>query len=153
MEREFAGHPVVGVGGIILHHDQVLLVRRGKQPGLGKWSIPGGVVEWGESLPEALRREIREECGIEIELGDVVAVLERIIPHRERGIHYHYILIDFLGYWKSGMLSPSSDILEARWMDPAEMEGLEMTDRTPQVVKEALGLGQKAGIYYGSSVP
>jgi mutator protein MutT len=151
MDREFAGHPLVGVGGIILNDGKVLLVRRGKQPGYGKWSIPGGMVELGETLQEAMKREVREECGIEIELADVVAVLERIIPHQERGIHYHYVLIDFLGYWRSGELQPSSDILEARWADPLEMKDLDMTDRTQQVVLEALGLSEKDGIYYGRS--
>jgi len=151
MEREFAGHPMVGVGGIVLNDGRVLLVRRGKQPGFGKWSIPGGMVELGETLQEAIKREVREECGIEIELADVVAVLERIIPHQDRGIHYHYVLIDFLGYWKSGELQPSSDIMEARWADPLEMKSLEMTERTQQVVFEAIGLSQKNGIYYGRS--
>ena len=151
MDREFAGHPLVGVGGIILNDGKVLLVRRGKQPGYGKWSIPGGMVELGETLQEAMKREVREECGIEIELADVVAVLERIIPHQERGIHYQYVLIDFLGYWRSGELQPSSDILEARWADPLEMKDLDMTDRTQQVVLEALGLSEKDGIYYGRS--
>jgi len=148
MERQFAGHPLVGVGGIILQDGKVLLVRRGKQPGFGKWSIPGGMVEWGETLQEAIQREIREECGIEIEVADVVAVLERIIPHQDRGIHYHYVLIDFLGTWRSGELHPSSDIMEARWADPLEMKDLDMTERTQQVVFEALGLSEKDGIYY-----
>jgi len=81
MDREYPSQPLVGVGGIVLNGDKVLLIKRGKQPGYGKWSIPGGMVELGESLQEAIQREIREECSIEVELGDVVAVLERDNNH------------------------------------------------------------------------
>jgi len=77
MDREYTSQPLVGVGGIVLKGDKVLLVKRGKQPGYGKWSIPGGMVELGETLQEAIQREIREECSIEVELGDGVAFLER----------------------------------------------------------------------------
>jgi len=149
MDREYAGHPMVGVGGIVLNEGKVLLVRRGQQPGYGKWSIPGGMVELGETLTEAIKREVLEECGIEIELADVIAVLERVIRREDERVRYHYILIDFLGYWKGGELQPASDILEARWADPSEMENLEMTDRTKQVVFEAMGLSEKEGVYYG----
>ena len=149
MDREYAGHPMVGVGGIVLNEGKVLLVRRGKQPGYGKWSIPGGMVELGETLSEAIKREVLEECGIEIELKDVVAVLERVIRREDERVRYHYVLVDFLGYWKGGELQPASDILEARWADPSEMETLEMTDRTQQVVFEVMGLTKKEGIYYG----
>ena len=149
MDREYIGHPMVGVGGIVLNDGKVLLVRRGKQPGYGKWSIPGGMVELGETLTEAIKREVLEECGIEIELKDVVAVLERVIRGEEERVRYHYILVDFLGHWKKGDLQPASDILEARWADPGEMERLEMTERTKQVVFEVVGLAEKAGVYYG----
>jgi ADP-ribose pyrophosphatase YjhB (NUDIX family) len=109
------------------------------------------MVELGETLTEAIKREILEECGIEIELADVIAVLERVIRREDERVRYHYILIDFLGYWKGGELQPASDILEARWADPSEMENLEMTDRTKQVVFEAMGLSEKEGVYYGGS--
>jgi ADP-ribose pyrophosphatase YjhB (NUDIX family) len=149
MDREYAGHPMVGVGGIVLNEGKVLLVKRGKQPGYGKWSIPGGMVELGETLSEAIKREVLEECGIEIELADVVAVLERVIRREDERVRYHYVLVDFLGYWKGGDLQPASDILEARWADPAEMETLEMTERTQKVVYEVMGLSPKEGVYYG----
>jgi 8-oxo-dGTP diphosphatase len=149
MDREYAGHPMVGVGGIVLNEGKVLLVKRGKQPGYGKWSIPGGMVELGETLSEAIKREVLEECGIEIELADVVAVLERVIRREDERVRYHYVLVDFLGYWKGGDLQPASDILEARWADPGEMETLEMTERTEKVVYEVMGLSPKEGVYYG----
>jgi 8-oxo-dGTP diphosphatase len=149
MDREYAGHPMVGVGGIVLNGGKVLLVKRGKQPGYGKWSIPGGMVELGETLSEAIKREVLEECGIEIELADVVAVLERVIRREDERVRYHYVLVDFLGYWKGGDLQPASDILEARWADPGEMETLEMTERTEKVVYEVMGLSPKEGVYYG----
>ena len=149
MDREYAGHPMVGVGGIVLNEGKVLLVRRGKQPGYGKWSIPGGMVELGETLSEAIKREVLEECGIEIELADVVAVLERVIRGEDERVRYHYVLVDFLGHWKGGDLQPASDILEARWGDPAEMETLEMTERTQKVVYEVMELSPKKGVYYG----
>src|SRR5579859_1074222 len=96
MQREYPDRPIVGVGAVIIHNGQVLLVRRAKPPLQGRWSLPGGVVELGETLRAAVEREICEETGLVVQATEVVAVLDRILPGDNAGIQYHYVLIDFL---------------------------------------------------------
>ena len=79
MSREYPDYPRVGVGAVILHEDRVLLVRRGKSPSFGKWTLPGGLVELGETTTEAIAREIVEECGIKIRVVDVAGVITRVV--------------------------------------------------------------------------
>jgi mutator protein MutT len=113
MRREYPDHPIIGVGGIIYHGDAVLLVKRGQEPGKGQWSLPGGVVELGETLIEALKREIDEEVSIRVEVFDLVRLLDRIIYDKENRIRFHYVIADYWGRMISGHLKPASDISEA----------------------------------------
>jgi mutator protein MutT len=96
MKREYPEHPIMGVGGVIFHDQSVLLVRRNQEPAIGQWSLPGGAVELGETLDEALKREIQEEVSIKIEIGGLVRVLDRIIYDQEKRIRFHYVIAD---YW------------------------------------------------------
>lgn len=113
MKREYPDHPVVGVGGVIFHESRVLLARRAQDPGKGTWSFPGGVVEIGETVTEALHRELWEEVSIRVEIGGLVRVLDRIIRDEEGSVRFHYIIIDYWGRLVSGSLQPGSDISEA----------------------------------------
>ena len=96
MKRKYPEQPLVGVGGIIFQDESVLLIKRGKEPALGQWSIPGGVVDLGETLQAAVAREIREETHIEAQPLALVKVLDRIFRDREGRVTYHYVLADFL---------------------------------------------------------
>ena len=98
MSREYPDYPRVGVGAVILHEDRVLLVRRGKAPSFGKWSLPGGLVELGETTREAIAREILEECAIKIRIVDVCGVLDRVVKDDAGRVRYHYVLVDYLAY-------------------------------------------------------
>lgn len=119
LQREFPASPLVGVGAVIIEGGRVLLVRRGTEPLRGRWSIPGGLIEVGEMLSEAVIRETREETGLEVEPLELVELLDRI--HREGGrVRYHYVIADYLCRVKGGKLKAGSDADEARWVERAE---------------------------------
>jgi 8-oxo-dGTP diphosphatase len=146
MKRRYPDGPVVAVGGIVVKDGRVLLVRRGKEPSYGLWSIPGGAVKLGEELRAATRREVREECGIEIEVSDLVEVLDRVVRDSDDRIQYHYVLIDYLARWASGDPAPSSDVLEVRWVAPDDLSQYQMTRGTADVIHRMLETGRRAGV-------
>ena len=140
--RQYPSLPMVGVGAAVLRGDQVLIVQRGSQPAYGLWSVPGGLVELGESLHEAIRREIREETGLEIEIVDVVAVLDRVIPDHKGQVEYHYVLIDFLCRCEMGEPLPGSDALACRFVSLADLPRYPLTSGSLAVIHKAMSLDQ-----------
>lgn len=118
--------------------DEVLLVRRLNEPSRGRWSLPGGVIEVGETIREAARREVREECGLEVEPGEVVAVVDNIVRDEEGRVRFHYVLIDLLAEYLGGQLAPASDIGEARWVKGKEVAKLDVTERALQLLRQVL---------------
>ena len=147
MKRRYPDGPVVAVGGIVVKDGRVLLIRRGKEPSYGLWSIPGGAVNLGEELRAATRREVREECGIEIDVTDMVEVLDRVVRDSDDRIQYHYVLIDYLARWASGDPAPSSDVLEVRWVAPDDLSQYQMTRGTADVIRKMLAAGKQAGVH------
>ncbi|MFQ5847843.1 MAG: NUDIX hydrolase [Candidatus Methylomirabilales bacterium] len=143
MTREYPPRPVVAVGAIVVKAGKVLLVRRGTEPSRGRWSLPGGAVDLGEGLWEAVVREVREECGIDVTVKGVVEVLDRIHADRDGRIRYHYVIVDFLASWRRGRLKAASDISEAAWVDPDALEDLPLTEGLAAVVQKALGVTRR----------
>lgn len=153
MSRSYPDKPLVGVGAIIVKGEELLLVRRGRQPARGLWSIPGGRVEIGETLAQALQREIAEECGISIIVGPPVAVLDSIYIDAEGRVKYHYVLVDFWAEYAAGELHPASDVLEARWVPLKEVSGYTLTAGTLELITELSLLSPEpcvkpSGIFY-----
>ena len=146
MQRRYPERPIPAVGAIVVKDGCVLLARRGKEPSYGLWSVPGGAVHLGERLEEATKRELMEECGIEIELTDVIEVIERMVRDPDGRVQYHYVIVDYLARWVGGELTPSPEALEARWVVPAEFPLLEMTRGTAEVILLVLEKGRKAGV-------
>jgi 8-oxo-dGTP diphosphatase len=136
MSREFPQRPIPAVGAIVFEGDRVLLVRRGKEPGLGLWSIPGGAVRLGERLEDAVRRELREETGLDVRPLRIIHVVERILPEQGR-IRYHYVIVDYLCTVDSGTLEAASDAQDARWFSPEELPGLGLSEETLRVIELA----------------
>jgi len=114
-------YPVPAVAAIILRGSEILLVKRASEPGLGKWSAPGGSVEIGETLEQALSREVREETGLEIEIGELAGVSDLIV-RRDGIIRFHYVLIDYFAAVRSGEPVAATDVSECRWV-PLEQIG------------------------------
>ena len=134
--REYPLRPVVGVGVVVWHREQVLLVRRGKPPRVGHWSLPGGAQELGETIAAAARREVLEETGLVVEVGEVLAAVDMI--EREAGrVRYHYTLIDFSAEAAGPELRPGGDAADARWFTPEEVAALGLWSETVRIIELA----------------
>ena len=137
MSREYPNRPIIGVGVVVWQGERVLLVRRGKPPRVGHWSLPGGAQRLGETIAEAARREVKEEAGLEVVLGDVVATADLIERDGQDRIRYHYTLIDFVAEATSPELRPGSDAADARCFGLADVEALGLWSGTVRVIKLA----------------
>ena len=138
MKREYPEHPLVGVGAVIVEGDRVVLVRRGAEPMAGQWSIPGGMLELGETMRAGAEREAREETGLQVEAGEVLGVMDRILPDAEGKTRFHYVLIDFICRRVAGELRAGGDAAEARWVSEPELQGLGVAEAAVRVIRKAL---------------
>lgn len=141
MNRQYPERPFAGVGAVVFRGTEVLLVKRGSPPAVGKWSVPGGLIELGESLDAAVCREVLEETGLEVKTVDLVAALDRVILDRENRIEYHYILLDFLCEIVGGELKAGTDADECRFIPIEELGSHDMTRGTEQVIRRAFERG------------
>jgi ADP-ribose pyrophosphatase YjhB (NUDIX family) len=135
--REYPERPLVGVGGVVIEGGRVLLVRRAREPLRGQWSLPGGLVEVGERLAEAVRREIAEETGLTVRVEGIVKVLDRITRDARKRVRYHYVLVDFLCRVEGGELRAASDVSEARWVPRDELAQYGLRPATLRVIEKA----------------
>ncbi len=136
--REFPPRPLVGVGVVVWHGERVLLIRRGKPPRVGHWSLPGGAQKLGETVAEAARREVREETGLAVAVGEVLAVVDLIERDGER-VRYHYTLIDFSAEAEGPELRPGGDAADARWFSLDQIAGLGLWSETLRIIELARG--------------
>ncbi len=136
--RRYPSAPLVGVGVVIFNRQgQVLLVKRGRPPRVGQWSIPGGLIDLGESLMDAAHREVREECAIEIELRDLVAVFEPIEHDAQDRVEYHYVILDYWARHISGEPVAQDDAADVAWVDVAALASFELRCDTADVILKA----------------
>ncbi len=138
MERRYPERPLVGVGAIIVEDGRVLLVQRGSPPQQGQWSLPGGLVEAGERLEEAVRREAREETGLEVEVVKLAGVFERIVRDDQGRPEYHYVLLDYLCRVRGGSLRHGSDATAAAWVAREELPAYALTPGTREFLERVL---------------
>lgn len=136
LQREYPKHPLVGVGAVIINNDSVLLVKRKHEPGKDLWSIPGGLVELGETVQEAVKREVKEETGLDVEVVKLIDVVDNIIKDEQNRIKFHYILIDFLVSIIGGECKPTSDASEIKWFKNHELTNYKVTNTAMKLLKK-----------------
>lgn len=130
MDRKYPAAPIVCVGSTIFRNKKILLVKRANKPHAEHWTLPGGKVEVGESVQQALHREIKEECGIEINIKKLVDVIDYIEKDGVDRIKFHYTIIDFESTYVSGEIMAASDVKEAGWFALEQIPGLEIPEIT-----------------------
>lgn len=135
-DRRYPKRPLVGVGAIILKRDRILMAQRGKEPLKGWWSLPGGLLEIGESLADAVRREVREETGLEVRPAGVLEIFERIMRDAAGAPEYHYVLIDYVCRITGGALQAGDDVCAVRWAARPELAALPITEGTLEVIEK-----------------
>jgi mutator protein MutT len=128
LTRIYPTHPVVGVGAVVLRNGQILLEKRRNDPGRGKWSVPGGLVELGEGLEHAVAREVNEETGLTVEKMRLLDVVDAVCLDGKGAVKYHFVIIDYLVTVKEGDAVAASDAEELRWVRLDEVENYELTD-------------------------
>ncbi len=146
MRRDYPDRPFLGVGAIIIDDNRVLLVRRANPPLQGEWSIPGGLVETGETTRDAIVREVLEETTLQVEVAALVEVFERIIHDSESRVQYHYVLLDYHCCVLSGVAQAASDVKEVRWASAGELESLSVAPETCAVIRKALSSATKSSV-------
>jgi ADP-ribose pyrophosphatase YjhB (NUDIX family) len=139
VRREYPDRPIVGVGGVVVQNGRVVLVRRAKAPRMGEWSIPGGMLELGETLRDGVAREIEEETGLRVKSEEVLDVFDSIVTDAEGKTQYHYVLVDYLCSVTGGELRAASDVSEARWATLDEALSLVKREITVGVIRKGLG--------------
>ncbi|MGQ9624411.1 MAG: NUDIX hydrolase [Candidatus Bathycorpusculaceae bacterium] len=135
VKRLYPEQPVTGVGAVIVLDGKILLEKRKSEPGRGKWSIPGGLVELGESVKKAVVREVREETGLEVENPELIDVVDDIIVDDNGEIKYHFIILDYFVKLGGGELNAADDAEELRWVPLAEAEKYDLTKTLREFLK------------------
>jgi 8-oxo-dGTP diphosphatase len=135
--RRYPARPVVGVGGVAFIDGKVVLIKRRFEPLAGRWSIPGGALELGESLQDGLAREMREETGLDVEVGPLVELFDRVTRDEGGRIQFHYVLADYVCRPVGGTLAAGSDVAEVDLADPDRLEPFDLTEKTLEVIAAA----------------
>jgi mutator protein MutT len=144
MRRDYPDRPLVGVGAIIIDDNRVLLARRANPPLQGEWSIPGGLVEIGETTRDAIIREVLEETALRVEVVTLVEVFERIVRNNQSRVQYHYVLLDYRCRVLGGQAQAGSDVSELRWATLDELELLSVAPESCAVIRKALEANKSA---------
>lgn len=138
--RRYPARPLLGVGALLFRDGAILLIQRGQEPLKGSWTLPGGLVEPGERLADAVRREMKEETGLDVRPRQVVEIFERIMPGEDGRTEYHYVIIDYLCELEGGALAPASDVADAAWVLPAEFPRYQLSPGTLGVIEKGYAL-------------
>jgi 8-oxo-dGTP diphosphatase len=141
--REYPARPVVGVGGVVIAEGRVLLIRRGSEPLEGQWSIPGGMLEVGETIAEGVRRELAEETGLGVRVLDLIEVFERISPDGDGKTKYHFVILDYLCERIEGNARAGSDVTDVAWAAELELARYELTPTATRVIQKAFRMARE----------
>ena len=144
--REFPERPIVGVGGVVIANGRALLIRRGGPPLEGQWSIPGGMLEVGEPLIEGVRRELLEETGIDVRVGELIEVFERINLDASGKARYHFVVLDYVCEALKGEARAGSDVIDVAWATPEELEKYSLTETATRVIRRAFEMARERSL-------
>jgi len=136
---EYPKRPIAGVGVVVFRNEEVLLVKRKKDPYKGQWCIPGGKQRLGETVTQATRRELMEETGVEVNELTLIDVIDIIVPDEEGKILYHYIVADYRAHWLSGECSPGDDAQDVQWFNLNKLGSISLLDKTRKIILKAAG--------------
>jgi 8-oxo-dGTP diphosphatase len=145
--REYPDRPIASVAACVFKGDTVLLIKRARQPSQGLWSVPGGAIELGETIRDAVKRELYEECGIEIDVDRVINAVDLILPDEKGRIWFHYIVTYLLARHISGEARPGSDALDVRWATHQELDTLNMTPAVRKNMQYSFEMAREAGFF------
>jgi len=140
MAREYPAHPVVGVGAVVVRDGKALIIKRAHEPRKGEWSLPGGLLELGESLQDAAHREIKEETGLDVDVGPVIETFDRVHRDDHGRIRYHFVIVDFVCWSNRGVAVPGSDAEGVAWVTPEEIDVYEVNAHAKAVILKGLGV-------------
>jgi 8-oxo-dGTP diphosphatase len=141
-QREYPSRPLVGVGGVVISDGRALLIRRGAPPLEGRWSIPGGMLETGETLLEGVRRELAEETGMEVRVVELIEVFERISLDAAGKTKYHFVVLDYLCEAVAGNARAGSDVTDVAWATPSELAQYSLTETATRVIEKAFEMAR-----------
>jgi len=142
MAREYPAHPVVGVGAVVVRDGRALIVKRAHEPRQGEWSLPGGLLELGESLPDAARREIKEETNLDVTVGPIIETFDRVHRDDAGRIRYHFVIVDFLCWSDSGDATAGSDADGVAWVRADEIDRYQVNAHAKAVIERGLNYHQ-----------
>ena len=150
--RAYPDRPFVGVGAVIVDGAaRVLLVKRRFEPLAGQWSLPGGAVDVGETLQACVMREMREETGLDVEVGPVIEVFDRIMHDAGGRVQYHYVLVDYVCRPVGGTLTAASDVADVAWVETGALGEFKLTDKAMTVIAQGIALAAEAGWTVGGA--
>jgi mutator protein MutT len=138
MAADYPDRPVIGVGAVIVRDGRALIVKRAHEPRKGQWSLPGGTVELGELLDEALRREMREETGLKVEVGPVLEVFDRIHRDESGGVRYHFVIVDYVCTAPDGDAVAGSDAEAVAWVTAEELDRYDINAHAARLIRRGL---------------
>jgi ADP-ribose pyrophosphatase YjhB (NUDIX family) len=138
MAREYPAQPVVGVGAVVVREDRALIVRRAHEPRKGEWSLPGGLLHLGESLADAARREVKEETGLDVELGPIIETFDRVHRDADGRIRYHFVIVDFVCWSERGEAAAGSDAEDVAWVTADSIDGYGVNAHAKAVILRGL---------------
>jgi mutator protein MutT len=143
-DRRYPKRPLVGVGALIFRRGRILMAQRGKEPLKGWWSLPGGALETGEMLDQAVRREVLEETGLIVEPQEVFEIFERIMKDAAGKVEYHYVLVDYFCRVAGGEPRAGDDVCRVEWMRLDELKDVQITEGTLGVIERAFRKQRKS---------
>jgi 8-oxo-dGTP diphosphatase len=141
--REYPAHPVVAVGAVVVRDGQALIIKRAHEPRKGEWSLPGGLLELGESLQDAVRREIKEETSLDITVGPVIETFDRVHRDEAGKIRYHFVIVDFVCWPNGGQAIPGSDADGVAWVTESDIDEYKVNAHARAVILRGLNYHQQ----------